>query len=200
MGVNPLYSEQELIQQIAEGKEEGFSYLHRMYHMRLVYYVIQFSLTREEAEDVVGETFMKVWQSRSTFSSESHIRNFLYLTARHRALNLANYKERQVSYLEKYSSLESASEDAFSHERVETEMLNIIYQAMGSLPDECRKIFRLYLEDLSPKEIATQLSISPATVRSQKRRAISLLKKWLDVHLGGLLALWYILSRFSNIL
>lgn len=186
-----LYNEKDLVAQLAAGNQSVFSYLFNQYQDRLIYFVTRFPLTRQEAEDVVAESFLKVWQSRSNFSSEAHIRNFLYLTAKNSAINLVQYKERQKDHLEKYGAMEEG-QDTLDYNRVETEMLHLLHRAMQHLPEECRKIFQLYLQDLSPREIAAQLSISPATVRSQKRRAILLLQEWMKTHLVSILGVWYI--------
>ncbi|MBS1563895.1 MAG: sigma-70 family RNA polymerase sigma factor, partial [Bacteroidetes bacterium] len=60
------------------------------------------------------------------------------------------------------------------------ELLYLLKQAVKTLPTECRRIFELsYNEEKSSVEIASLLDISPATVRSQKRRAIQLIKEWI---------------------
>jgi RNA polymerase sigma factor, sigma-70 family len=199
--LSDLYNEKDWVAHIAAGDQSAFSHLFNQYQDRLMYFVTRFPLTRQEAEDVVAESFLKAWQSRTTFSSESHIRNFLYLTAKNSAINLVQFKERQKDYLEKYGAMAEEGQDRFDYNRVETEMLHLMHRAMEQLPDECRKIFRLYLQDLSPKEIAAQLSISPATVRSQKRRAILLMQEWFKVHLLSIIALlcvsgagWYFIK------
>jgi RNA polymerase sigma factor (sigma-70 family) len=174
---------------LIEGNEQVFVSLHQMYRVRLIYFVLKMSLSSDEAEDIVAETFLKLWQSRSQITSALHVRNFLYATARHGALNLLDYKQRQKGVLQKYGALQETTQVYFSNDRVETEMVHLLHSAVKELPSECRKVFQLYLEDLRPEEIAEQLSITPATVRSQKRRAILLLKKWLNSHWTQLVVL-----------
>jgi RNA polymerase sigma factor (sigma-70 family) len=59
---------------------------------------------------------------------------------------------------------------------VEGEMLKVIHSAVKQLPYECGNIIKMYLEGLSTDEISNRLKISAATVRSQKRHAIQLLR------------------------
>lgn len=153
--------------------------MHRQYRQRLLYYALKLSLTRPEAEDAVADSFLKLWQGRGDMHSETHIRNFLFLTVRNYALNLLDFNNRRKGYLEKYRSLREAEQESFSHEKVEAEMMHLLYKGMDKLPAECKKIFQLYLQDFSTAEIAEQLDLAPATVRSQKRRAIQLLQQWL---------------------
>ncbi len=164
---------------LAEGDEQVFAEIDHSYRLRLVYYATKLSLSRTEAEDVVAESFLKLWKGRSGFSSDAHIVNFLFTATRNAALNLLDYKKRQKGYLTKYQYLEEARQETFSHERVETEVLQLIYEGMKNLPPECNKVFQLYLSDHSTAEIAEKLTISTGTVRSQKRRAVTLLREWL---------------------
>jgi DNA-directed RNA polymerase specialized sigma24 family protein len=96
--------------------------------------------------------------------------------------------------------MQEAVQETFSHERVETELIQLLYSAMENLPGECRKIFQLYLDDQTTAEIANHLQISTATVRSQKRRAIQLLKHWMAERWPGkVVILWYISMHFKDL-
>lgn len=187
------HSEHNLAARLQAGDEEAFGTVHREYGQRLLYYAIRLSLSRSEAEDAVADAFLKLWQGRTGMQSELHVRNFLFVTVRNFALNLLDFQQRRKGYLEKYRSIEEARQESFSHERVEAEMLHVLYAGMEKLPPECKKIFELYLQDLSTAEIAARLNIAPATVRSQKRRAILLLRQMLG---GHPLLLMFLSSRF----
>jgi RNA polymerase sigma-70 factor (ECF subfamily) len=177
--LKPVNRNDDLFDEFSSGKEEAFKTLHNAYRHRLQYYALSFSLTREEAEDVVGEAFARCWQSHTTFAGLEHVKNFLYVSTRNAAINFLNAKGRQKVYQAKYNAEQAQQEEPFSHERVESEVLHLIYSGMNTLPTECRRVFELYLKDFDTGEIALQLNISPATVRSQKRRAIQLLRAML---------------------
>lgn len=186
-------------EQFKAGNEQALGQLHALYRRRLMYFALKFSLTEDEAEEIAADCFFKLWQSRDKIASVAHLRNFLFLTVRNSALNLREYNERRQEYQARYNA---EQDTAFSHERVEAEMLHLIYSGINTLPAECQKILRLYLDDLSTEEIAGRLSISAATVRSQKRRAIQLLRKWIaqlpGAITGGLIIL--LLNFFRHFL
>jgi RNA polymerase sigma factor (sigma-70 family) len=134
----------------------------------------------QEAEDLVVIVFQKMMAMRHQFQSTSGISAFLYTSTRNAALNaLRNNKQRafasaQFAYLESSSFMET---DARQNEIIKIELLSHIYREMESLPKQCRTIFKLYfLKQLSSEKIAGILGISPQTARSQKARAIQLLK------------------------
>lgn len=185
-----MNDEREMSISLMGGDENAFGQLYKMYRTRLVYYGMKFLITRDEAEDIVSESFSKLWQARTKFSTPEHIKNFLFITVRNSALNLISAKERQKIHLKKYSVAQEAIDESFSHERAEAEFLHLIYQAVEQLPTSCREIFKMYMDELKPNEIASRLQISTATVRSQKRRAIQLIREWLKMRL---LPVWTII-------
>lgn len=71
------------------------------------------------------------------------------------------------------------------HRTIEAETLNRVYLALNTLPPKCGQVFRLYyLQEKPLAEIAGELNLSLSTVKSQKRRALLLLKQ----RLGHLLS------------
>ena len=71
----------------------------------------------------------------------------------------------------------SSQKDSGQNEIIMIELLSHIYQEMENLPHKCRTIFKLYfLQQMSSDEIAGSLGISPQTARTQKARAIQLLR------------------------
>jgi RNA polymerase sigma factor (sigma-70 family) len=134
----------------------------------------------QEAEDLVVIVFQKMMTIRKQFHSSSGIAAFLYTSTRNAALNSKrNHKQRtlareQFAYL---TSTDLLQKDPRQNEIIKLELLSHIYQEMETLPKKCRTIFKLYfLKQLSSDEIANKLGISPQTARSQKARAIQLLK------------------------
>jgi len=176
-----LHNEKALFARIADGDSQAFAQVHELYKTRLFYYARRFSLEWHEVEDLVAEAFMALWRSRHQIQSDTHIRNFLFITLRHKAINLAASRKRHESLLENFETGPQTVEENLSAELVEGEMLHLLQLAIKTLPVECRRIFELtYRQELSPAEIARLLDMNPATVRSQKRRAILLLQQWIQ--------------------
>lgn len=181
---NTLDNGDALFARIAASDPSAFTQIHELYKTRLLYYARRNpALEWTEAEDLVADTFVALWNSRQQIKSDTHLRNFLFLTLRNKAVNLLTAKHRQEHLLESYAAEqqgEQAIDDSLSAELVETEMLQLLLQAIQTLPVECRRIFELVYAQHTSAEIAQMLGIDPATVRSQKRRAILLIKKWLE--------------------
>ena len=121
------------------------------------------------------------------------IRVFLYQTARNKCLDLL--KHEQVVHKHEAALIQELSEDSLDEKMIEEEVLGEIYRAIDELPPECRRVFRLGLEGLSNQEIADSLSISINTVRTQKQRAMIVLKKRFSM--GTLLVLFGMVDLFN---
>ena len=103
------------------------------------------------------------------------IRVFLYQTARNKCLDLL--KHEQVVHKYEADIVRELSEDFLDEKMIEEEMLGQLYRAIEELPTECARVFKLGLEGLSNQEIADTLSVSIHTVKTQKQRAMSVLKQ-----------------------
>jgi RNA polymerase sigma-70 factor (ECF subfamily) len=152
-----------------------------LYKSRLFYYGRRFFLEWHEVEDIVADAFLALWRARAQLRNDDHIRNFLFFAVRNKALNVLESKNRQQEVYDEMAAQTSASleSEVLGADKVEAEMLQLLQRAVRELSPEYRRIFEAaYHQEKSPSEIARILNVNPATVRSQKRRAIGLLRDW----------------------
>lgn len=125
---------------------------------------------REDAEDVLQNTFLKLYTQTKPFADEEHIRRWLIRVAVNECRNLAaSFWRRNIVYQE--------PEPVADFTTSESEQL---FAAFTKLPPKCRIVLHLfYYEDYTTKEIAALLRIPDATVRSRLSRARKLLKQQL---------------------
>ena len=137
-------------------------------------------------------------QWRETFESTANIKAFLYTATKNACIN--HYKagvrhenaHRQMKYLLKN---ESGQEPSFEEEMIRAEVVSEICKEVEELPDRCREIFKMiFFEGMSTDQIAEEMGIAVQTVRTQKARAIQLLKTEL-LKKGKLTALIYLISH-----
>ncbi|HTI11804.1 MAG TPA: RNA polymerase sigma-70 factor [Puia sp.] len=155
----------------------SFNSLFRHYYARLVKFAVQFVHTREAAEEIVSDVFVKIWERRSTLGEVRNLEVYLYVAVKNGCLN----------YCEKYSvvhlqlDMHGATElydTGNSQKNLEMkELMHRLHMAVEQLPEQCRLIFKMVKEDnLSFREVAEILSISPRTVETQIYRAVKKLK------------------------
>jgi RNA polymerase sigma-70 factor (family 1) len=159
------------------GDENAFRQLFEYYYPALFLFAKKLTGSHEEAEDITLYTFQKLFNICNQFNTEINVKAFLYITVRNNGLNYLKAQKRHHQKQKQFA--ESMKDDIlleYEYE-IKAELLDTIHQAIESLPEECRKIFKLlYYNDMKPAEIAELLRISVSTVYNQKSRAIQTLR------------------------
>jgi RNA polymerase sigma-70 factor (family 1) len=169
-----------LIIAFGRGEEKADKIIFNRYFRMLCVYAERITANMHEAEDIVADVFIKMMQKRAEFGTVDNIKAFLFTATRHAAINYALAARRhhaaheQIEYLTQYR----ADEEHFLHnEMIRLEVIQEIYREIENLPRRCRTIFKLlFIGGLSTEDIAHRLSINSQTVRTQKARAIQLIK------------------------
>lgn len=154
-----------------------FKKLFLLYYERLLYFAWQFIHDKETANDLVQEAFLNYWNSEPNSEfNETHARNFLYLNVRNLCLKHIRH-HKVVEKHRKHLDNDPIEENNVIHKMIRAEVLGEIYDALQTLPEGCRKISTMsYLEGKKNQEIADELGISINTVKTQKQRALQLLR------------------------
>ncbi|MDE7074489.1 MAG: RNA polymerase sigma-70 factor [Odoribacter sp.] len=162
---------------LMKGENLGFDDCFRRYYKTLCYFAVRILSVHEEAEEVVQEVFIRLFEEKRTFADEEHLRRFLYMAVRNDCLNRMKLQRIHAGILEKFGAgQEEAGADAFV-EIVRSEVYERIMKAVEGLPKECGRVFRMaYMEGMDNEEVAGRLGISVNTVKSQKNKAKTLLR------------------------
>jgi len=163
---------------LARGDHRIFRDIFDQYNARLCYFAASLLPSEEQAEDVVQEAFVQLWQRRTGFSSLQAVKNFLYVAVRNRCLNVSRHHQ----VVQKYTRTAPAGyEDVdVSMKVVEAEIIEGVYSALQKLPKGCRTVLHLsYFQGLRNKDIAAQMGVSINTVKTQKKRGLHLLRTML---------------------
>ncbi|MCC6283159.1 MAG: sigma-70 family RNA polymerase sigma factor [Saprospiraceae bacterium] len=129
-----------------------------------------------EAEDVLQESFTKVFQRLHSFRRESTLGAWIKRIVVNTALNHLRQKKKL-----QFVPLEAWAEQAPDiGEDPETWDASMLHDAIKKLPDGCRVVFTLFLvENMGHKDIAQDLGISESTSKTQYMRAKKLLREHL---------------------
>lgn len=74
MQTSVLTNERVLLQKLKEGDEAAFRYVFDVYYRRLCVYAERFVIHQEEAEDIVDEAFLQLWNGKKTFEQMEHVK------------------------------------------------------------------------------------------------------------------------------
>jgi RNA polymerase sigma-70 factor (family 1) len=169
-------NETDLIAGLHNGDEAALRYLFEQLYPRLCHFARSLLHQDIEAEDVVQEAFLKLWSRRQHFHSFAALRSFLYVSIRNACLNVLKH-QRIVHDHEAAEAGEEADEATIAQRLIQAEVLGQLQEALAKLPPGCKQVIELgYFEGLRNNEIASQLQVSVNTIKTQKARALYLLK------------------------
>lgn len=156
------------VKQLKEGDPKAFDALFNKYAQRLYNFSLKYLKSAEEAEEVVQEVFMYVWERKEGLKPDSSFNAYIFTIAyniirKHfirKARDNAHKDDLLYAFLKEENNLDQTIDYKFLLEKVE----NII----NNLPEKRKAIFikRKY-EGLPVKQIAEELGISPNTVENQ---------------------------------
>lgn len=166
--------------------------LHYSAMCRLVYRILR---DKETCEDVVQELFARLWEKRNSLSIQGSLKSYLYRAALNAALNHVSSKRVKT----RTSLNDLLQEPSGGNTPLEVNQANDFYEAfqkaLQELPEGCREIFVLSrYEQLSYREIAETLEISPKTVENQMGKALRVLREKLGTFLQLCLALLFLIK------
>jgi RNA polymerase sigma-70 factor (ECF subfamily) len=127
------------------------------------------------AEDLVQDTFVYIWENKSTFNDEISTKVFLYRTVKNKSLNYIKHLAVKNAFAEN-KSLDQFEENLFNKNYIQEETVRLIYQAIESLPENSKKIIHLSLKGLKNEEVAKALDLSVDTIKTHKKTAYKMLR------------------------
>ena len=181
----PYTNKQHASGEPSSGNPMLFREIYNSYYRQLVYYAYSFVANTQQAEDLVADAFLKLWNAGNTLQSQAHAKSYLFLAVKHAAIDSLRTRQRHQdihSLLSANTETEGLPPDfAF----IESEILQEINHQVNRLPQQCATVVKLILfNGLTTAEVATEMGISAKNVLNQKALAIkkiqhALLKKGL---------------------
>jgi RNA polymerase sigma factor (sigma-70 family) len=172
-----------VLARLRDGHPDALRELMASYWQPLLGYVTRMLGCSDSSEDVVQETFVRVWQSRSSLSSEGSGRGLVYEIARNLALKRIRHQEvrtRKAADLRQYFSRTPRTP---ADQTIATELREALDRAIQDLPVRRREAFVLLRYDgLSLKETALVMGLSTQTVANHAVLAMRQLRSTLQLY------------------
>ena len=183
-------NEQELIQELRQGKEPAFRWLVDNYRNRVFHTVLNILQDSSEAEDAAQETFIQVFESVRSFKEESSLSTWIYRIAVHKALDkIRRRKTRQKLHklLPWWMPEEKKSSNAtFQHPGIvaeNKEKASVLFKAIESLPEKQKLAFTLIkVQGMKYEEACEIMQQNSKAVESLITRAKVNLQKQLEIY------------------
>jgi len=168
-----MVAENLLVKNLKKGREEAYRQIVEEYGNRLLRTCYLILKDREEAEDVVQETFIKVFQKVETFKEKSGLYTWIYTIA----LNLSRdrLRKKQDIIMIEDEWIGNNDVESYVEKNINKEILRNELFEMNSLYREVLVLF--YFEELSIKEISNLLNEKEGTIKSKLSRGRNILKE-----------------------
>jgi RNA polymerase sigma-70 factor (ECF subfamily) len=168
------------ILRLSAGELAAFRYLFDRHFADLCNFLNIYLHSREFSEAIALEIFEYVWEKRETLVIRSSFRSFLFVSGKNRAISHYR-KERRSIFTTLDPEQPLAAEEPSPGQFMEVnELRAFLESAIRQLPDQSRRIFLMAREEnLSHKEIADRLGISPKTVENHVGIALRKLRETL---------------------
>lgn len=179
-----LHNDRLIFQRITQGDAQAFAEFYDAYAVKLAIYVARFLGSELWAEEIVQDTFLKLWSIRETLGEIDNPPAFVYRMIANRAKDHLKRREHEIK-LQQYmvqnfqQANTNTTQDQLDYQHGE----KLYRQAIQQLPAQRALIYKMRHEQgLSYEEIATELGISRHTVRNMLNLALNDIRSYLAEH------------------
>jgi RNA polymerase sigma-70 factor, ECF subfamily len=170
-------SEAGWILSLKEGNLQAFNELFDRYEKRLYHFSLGYLRSAQDAEEIVQEVFMKIWNNRAELSTQKSLESYLFTIAKNGILNTIRKSKSEQLYLN-YVKINPGKNVLLDDEINFNELKKAYEDAIEQLSPRRKEIFLLSRENsLSNEEIAKQMNISVKTVENQMTSALTEIRR-----------------------
>jgi RNA polymerase sigma factor (sigma-70 family) len=174
----------EIISKVLKGEQNAYAELVNRYHAYVFTLVLRMVKSREDAEEVAQDVFIKAYRSLADFRGESKFTTWLYTIANTTSITFLRKKKLDVHSLdnEKVFEVADSKDSGFRANLVEQKSrVNMVNQAIAMLsPDDAEVITLFYKAEQNLEEIGRILKLETNTVKVRLHRARTRLKEKME--------------------
>lgn len=175
----------QLIKLLQKGNIASFDLLFERYSPKLFGFAFRYFKNETDAEELVQEVFVKVWENHRSLKTELSFKSYLFTIALNQIRKHFNKKNVSFRYIKNLHDNPEVSPPTISDDYESN--LQQIYQIIDQMPERRREIFlKSKIEGKSAKDIASELNISPGTVDNQVSEALRFIRNHLKADNLGL--------------
>jgi len=178
-------SNKDLLLLLKEGDMVAFYHIYERYCKRLYGFVLRYIKQEQDAEEIVQEVFIKIWEARDKIDVYSSFESFIFTIAYNSTISMFRKKTKEKKYMEHLRSLQQVEKAPDLTDEIHFNELNDQVQTLlNELTPRQKEIFQLSREEgLSHEEIAKKLDITVNTVKKHMANTLAFLKSHLDTGL-----------------
>lgn len=163
---------------LISGQEDGLNYYIKIHGSALRYFAFCIVKDKLLAEEIVSDSFVKLWLGRDKISTEANIKAFLYISTKNACLDQANLLRNKYVHDDDFlDELICPNEDILT-KMIQIELIKLIVEEVNKLPKQQAEIVRMtYFEQKETDEISKELGITANSIYFARSKALATLKK-----------------------
>lgn len=167
----------DIINEFSSGGENAFHIIYKKYSPSIRFFVNKILQGNLSSDDIVQDTFVRLWENRKSMKKEISIKSFLYKTSNNLALDYLRHKKVILKYENEIYA--DKCQESFLDNIIEAETFSFIHKLFKQLSISEQKVYKLSLEGKSYKEISEICHISINTVKKHKYNANLHMRKYI---------------------
>jgi len=190
MKIDVLLTDRELLKLFTEGNDAAFTEIYNRYWKKLIALSYSYTKDKFEAEEVVQEIFVSLWNRRDVIKIET-LSSYLATATKFSIFKAIYTRNRHEQLLENIPASASADlpEDLVHAKFMEEYVSGLVEQ----LPEKCRLVYQYSRQKgLSPQEISDEMNIAKKTVEAHLTKALKMLR----LNLKEMMVLLIMLKQF----
>jgi RNA polymerase sigma factor (sigma-70 family) len=165
-----------LVLRLREGDDACFKEIYDLYHYKVFCFVKKYTSQLADSEDVTQNVFIHLWNYRAKLDPNVSLEAILFKSSK-QEISKWYKKQNRIFSVENDQLIKELDSPSESDDNVDLKLEKIQY-LLDKIPEKRRKIFNLHkFEDLSYKEIAQEMNMSPSAVANQISKTLQFLKK-----------------------
>ena len=193
------YDERELLLLLKQGNEQAFEKIYNSYSSRLFGNIYRMVKSESTAEEILQDTFLKIWYNRTGIDLEKSFRSYLFRIAEN---NVYDFFRKATRDKKLRAQLFAAATEEYEHieemiYRKENALL--LQKAIESLSPQRQQVFRLIkLDNKSYDEVSRLLGISVSTISDHIVKANKTIREFIFTHNDLMIILFCFMVNISS--
>jgi RNA polymerase sigma-70 factor (ECF subfamily) len=176
-----------LVERVKSGDREAFMTLTQQYQRKVFQLAYSYFHNREDAMDIVQETFLRFYQKAHMFQEGKNFQNWLLQLSKNICIDYYRKHHKRDNGLRREENIEEVNQTSHdsSHHDPSSDLKEIFSRCLAKLSDKQRMIFVMkHYNHLHYREIAQILNIALGTVKSLHFKAVRNLRTLMSPYMG----------------
>lgn len=181
--------EKDILLSLLEGNEQAFDKIYHLYSPRLFGKLMKLVKSETQAQEILQDVFLKIWEYRKSIDPEKSFRSFLFKIAENKVYDFFRKAVRDKKIESQLIALSTVNYNIVEEFRSDDEHLALLQKAIEFLPPQRQQVFRLCkLENKSYKEVSEILGISVSTISDHIVKATKAIRDYFEKNHHAMIA------------